>query len=128
MTDFLSILWAIVSFILGLAWSIVWFILRDLLSTLLWLGIAVWVGFALRYRGFAPGSMAMLRYGRQGAVLFWRWLRGHPVYGVAPAATAAAPATKVVTEYKRYIPAGYVSISEQMNVLVISLLILMAYI
>ena len=123
MADLLSVLWTIVSFILGIAWSIVWFILRDLLSTLLWIGIAVWIGFALRYRSFAHGSVAMLRYGRHGAMFLWRWVRGKPG-GIAP--LPPQPVTKIVKEYRPRIPYGYMSMSEQLNVLLIMLLVLMA--
>lgn len=34
--DILHLLWAILSFVLGLLWQAAWFILRDLLSTALW--------------------------------------------------------------------------------------------
>ncbi len=123
MADILSVIWTIVSFILGLAWAIVWFILRDLLSTLLWIGIAVWLAFVLRHRSFADGSMAVLRYARHGAVLGWRWLRGKPG-GFAPPAPVTV--TKVVKEHRSRIPFGYVSASEQLNVLLIALVIIMA--
>ena len=125
MGDFLSILWMIVSFILGVLWSIVWFILRDLISTLLWIGIAVWLAFVLRHRSFGLGSLAMLRYVRYAAGWVWRWLRGRPGEG-GLAAAPPPPVTKVVKEYHERVPLGYVSLSDQMNVLIIGLLILMA--
>lgn len=124
MGDFLSILWYIISFIFGILWSIVWFILSDLLSTILWIGIAVWIGFVLRYRSFGLGSLAMLRYARYAAVWGWRWLRGRP--GEAALRAPSPPVTKVVKEYKERVPLGYVSASDQMNVLLIGLLIIMA--
>jgi hypothetical protein len=65
--------------------------------------------------------MAVLRYARHGAVLLWRWVRGKP-NGLLP----PAPVTKIVKEYRRRIPFGYVSASEQMNALLIALMILMA--
>lgn len=125
MSDFLSILWTIVSFILGIAWSLVWFILRDLLSTLLWLAIAIWVGFALRYRSFTLGSLAMLRYGRRGVGLLWRWLRSKPA-DAALLAASVPPPTKIVKEYHRHVPLGYVSVSAQLNVVLVALFILLA--
>jgi hypothetical protein len=121
MTDFLYILWTILSFIIGVVWSVVWFILRDLLSTLLWLGIAVWLAFVLRYRSFGLGSLALLRYVRYVGEWGWRWLRGRP--GDA-ALRAPAPVTKVVKEYHDRIPLGYVSASEQINVILIGLWII----
>jgi hypothetical protein len=124
MGDLLSILWTIFSFIFGILWSIVWFVLRDLLSTLMWIGIAIWIGFALRYRSFAAGSLAMMRYARYAAVWGWRWLRGTRPSDVA--LKPPPPVTKIVKEYHKKIPLGYVSASEQMNVIVISLLVLMA--
>ena len=123
MSDFLSILWTIFSFIFGILWSIVWFVLRDLLSTLLWIGIAIWIGFVLRYRSFGLGTLALLRYGRYAAVWGWRWLRGRPADA---ALRAPPPVTKVVKEYKRHVPLGYLSASEELNMLLIGLLIIMA--
>lgn len=124
MGDFLSVLWTIVTFIFGVLWSIVWFILSDLISTLLWLVIAVWIVFALRYRSFGLGSLAMLRYARYALNFGWRWVRGRP----ADAATLRqpAPSTKIVREYREHIPLGYISASEQMNVILVGLLVLMA--
>ena len=124
MSDFLSILWTIFSFIFGIVWSLVWFVLRDLLSTLLWIGIAIWIGFVLRYRSFGLGSLAMLRYVRYAAVWVWRWVRGRP--GEAGVLRAPPPVTKIVKEYKRRVPLGYVSASEQINLIIIALLIIMA--
>lgn len=123
MGDFLSILWLIVSFILGVLWSIIWFVLRDLLSTLLWLGIAVWLGFVLRYRSFGLGTLALLRYARYAAVWGWRWIRGRP--GEA-ALRAPPPVTKIVKEYHQRVPLGYVPLSEQINILIVTLVIIMA--
>ncbi len=123
MADFFSIIWTIFSFIFGMLWSVIWFVLSDLLSTLAWIGIFIWLGFALRYRSFTLGSLAMLRYGRYGLVLLWRWVRGRP--GTSPLAPPE-PVTKVVKEYRKRVPLGYASMSEQMNVLIIILVIIMA--
>lgn len=125
MADFLSILWTIFSFIFGILWSLVWFVLRDLLSTLLWVGIAVWLAFVLRYRSFYLGSLALLRYARYGFAFLWRWIRGRPASGIA---RPVEPVTKIVREYQKRTPLGHASISEQLNVLMILLLIIMAHI
>lgn len=126
MGDILSVLWTIVSFILGLAWSLIWFVLRDLLSTLTWLAIFVWLGFVLRYRSFGQGSLAMLRYARYGAVFVWRWVRGRSADGLI----RPAPVTKIVKEkeYRNRIPYGYISASEQLNILLVALMFIIAYI
>ena len=123
MAEFFSILWTVFSFIFGILWSIVWFILSDLLSTLAWLGIFVWLAFVLRYRSFTLGSLAVLRYARYGVAFIWRWIRG----GRASAPLAAPePVTKIVKEYRKRVPLGYASVSEQLNVLVILLITIMA--
>lgn len=123
MADFFSILWTIVSFIFGILWSIVWFVLSDLLSTLVWIGIVVWLGFVLRYRSFSLGSLALLRYGRYGVVWLWRWVRGRPYAGLPQ----VEPVTKIVKEYHSRVPLGYASVSEQINVVLVLLLIIMAH-
>ena len=123
MAEFFSILWTILSFIFGILWSIVWFVLSDLLSTFAWLGIFVWLGFVLRHRSFSLGSLALLRYARYGLALLWRWVRGSQAGGPL---SAPEPVTKVVKEYQKRIPLGYASVSEQMNIAMILLIILMA--
>jgi len=123
MAEILSLLWTIFSFIFGVLWSIVWFVLSDLLSTIAWLGIVIWLGFALRYRSFSLGTLSLLRYARYGLAFGWRWLRGTPPGG---AIRNPEPVTKIVKEYRRRVPLGYASISEQMNVLLIFLIIVMA--
>jgi hypothetical protein len=123
MAEFFSILWTIVSFILGIAWSIVWFILSDLLSTLLWLGIAVYIAFVLRYRSFQLGALALLRYARYGMAFLWRWLRGRPADGIS---RPVEPVTKIIREYQKRVPLGHASVSEQLNVLIVMLLIIMS--
>jgi hypothetical protein len=123
MAEFFSILWTIFSFIFGIAWSIVWFILSDLLSTLLWLGIAVYIAFVLRYRSFQLGALALLRYARYGMAFLWRWLRGRPADGIS---RPVEPVTKIIREYQKRVPLGHASVSEQLNVLIVMLLIIMS--
>lgn len=123
MTDILGILWSILVFFISILWSIVWFVLSDLLSTLLWLLIFIWLGFVLRHRGFQAGSVALLRYARYGTAVLWRWVRGRPAFGPAG---VPEPVTKIVREYRRRVPMGYMSVSEQMNLLLIGLILLMA--
>ncbi|WP_088346033.1 MULTISPECIES: hypothetical protein [Rhodomicrobium] len=125
MTDVLSVLWTIVSFIVGILWGLIWFILSDLLSTLLWICIAVWLAFVLRYRSFGHGSLAVLRWGRYGLAFLWRWIRGRP--GDAPI-VMPQPQTRIVREYQRRIPLGYASVSEQINMLIVLLIIVMAHV
>jgi len=125
MVEFFSILWTIFSFILGIVWGIIWFILSDLLSTVLWMGIAVWLAFVLRYRSFHLGTLALLRYARYGIAFLWRWLRGTSADGLA---RPVEPVTKIVREYQKRVPLGHASVSEQLNVLTIALLILMAHV
>jgi len=122
MAEFFSILLTIFSFIFGILWSLVWFILSDLISTLLWICIAVWLAFALRYRSFSVGSLALLRYGRYGLKLVWRWISGRPADGSIP----LEPVTKIVREYQSRVPLGHASVSEQMNMLTVVLLVILA--
>ena len=125
MTDVLSVLWTIISFILGIIWSLVWFILSDLISTVLWVFIVIWLGFALRHRSFTLGSLAMLRYARYGIGMLWRWVLGRPMQG---GLRPPEPVTKVVKEYQQRVPLGYASVSEQMNVAIVILLVIMAHV
>jgi hypothetical protein len=122
MADFFSVLWTILSFVLGILWNLVWFVLRDLISTVLWIGVVVWLAFVLRHRSFSLGTLAMLRYARYALAMLWRWVLGRPSHGFAP---PREPETRIVKEYQRRSPLGHASVSEQMNVLVILLIIIM---
>ena len=127
--DILNLLWTALTFLLSVVWSLAWFVLRDLISTLLWLLIVAWLLLSVRYRSFVGGSVAMLRYGRYGVSIFWRWLRG------APASTLSLPAPKVITkEVVKYVPSkkrrqpfGTMSISEQLNMLLVGSLYLLFF-
>jgi hypothetical protein len=120
MTDILYAIWAVLSFFLGIVWSVGWFVLRDLLSTLLWIVIVIWLGFVIRYRSFGLGTLALLRYARTGLVMIWRWLRGRP----SPLAAASPPRERVTVKYRERVPAGYVSLSEQMNIIMVLFFVL----
>jgi hypothetical protein len=119
MMDILYAIWAVLSFLLGILWSVIWFVLRDLLSTLLWIGIVIWLGFVIRHRSFGRGTLALLRSTRFLFAMVWRWLRGLPNN-----ASTAAPRERVTIKYRQRIPAGYVSLSEQMNILVVIFIVL----
>jgi hypothetical protein len=123
MAEIFAFLWMIISFIIGILWSIVWFVISDLLSTLAWIGIFIWLGFALRYRSFTLGSLALMRYGRYALAWVWRWIRKKP--GDIPL-QMPAPETKIVREYRHRVPLGYASVSEQMNILLILMIIITA--
>ena len=122
-------LWTAFGFVLSVLWSLAWFVLRDLVSTLLWILIVAWLLLSVRYRSFMGGSVALLRYGRYGLSIFWRWLRG------APASALSLPAPKVITrEVVKYVPSkkrrqkfGTMSISEQLNMLLVGALYLLFF-
>ncbi len=128
--DVLNILWSALSFLLGILWSLAWFVLRDLVSTVVWILIVAWLLLSVRYRSFTAGSIAMLRYGRYGATYLWRWLRGSPNAALPP-----PPTTKVITkEVVKYLPAkrrrkpfGTMSISEQLNMLLVGAIYLLFF-
>ncbi len=122
-------LWTAFGFVLSVLWSLAWFVLRDLVSTLLWLLIVAWLLLSVRYRSFMGGTVALLRYGRYGLNVFWRWLRG------APGSALSLPAPKVITrEVVKYVPSkkrrqkfGTMSISEQLNMLLVGALYLLFF-
>ena len=72
-----------------------------------------------------PQSLAMLRYARYGIGMLWRWVLGRPMQG---GLRPPEPVTKVVREYQQRVPLGYASVSEQMNVAIVILLVIMAHV
>jgi hypothetical protein len=117
--DFLYLLWTILSFVLGLLWQVAWFLLRDLISAVLWLLVLAWALMSVRYRSFSQGALALVRFGRYGLRHLWRWLRGQPVPLPAPPPPTPKPRrTATVIRYRK--PFGTVSISEELNVLLLA--------
>ncbi len=113
--EVLSLLWTVLSLVLGLVWQVVWFLLRDLISTALWLAVFAWLILSVRYRSFTAGARTLLRYGGYGLRLAWRQIRGIP--GAAPPLPREKPAQAAKVRYRR--PFGTMSISEQLNMLLV---------
>ena len=74
--------------LLGLAWSVAWFLLGGWVSTLAQVGVIVLLVFGYRYGWRRAPQEAMARVGGLGRFL-WAWLRasdpGGPVGAAAPA-------------------------------------------
>jgi hypothetical protein len=121
--ELLNLLWSILSFVSALLWQLAWFVLRDLISTLLWILIAAWLILSVRYRSFSSGTIALLRYGGYALRLFWRWLRGTP--GALPPPPRE---TKRMTKARRRKPFGTMSVSEQLNMLLAGAIYLLFHI
>jgi len=121
--ELLHFLWAVLSFVLGLVWQAAWFLLRDLISTALWLLVIGWLILSVRYRSFSAGALALLRYGTFGFRLLWRWLWGKP------AAMPAPPRGREIRalELRRRRPFGTMSVSEQLNMLLVGALYLLFF-
>jgi hypothetical protein len=113
--DLLTLLWNFLILVLGLAWQLVWFLLRDLISALLWILIAAWLVLSVRYRSFTAGALTVLRYGGYGLRLIWSWLRGSPAPGRRVAGERALRRSKAA----RRAPLGTMSISTQLNILIV---------
>ncbi len=118
--EILHLLWVILSFVLGLVWQVAWFLLRDLISTVLWLLIAAWAFMSIRYRSFSLGALALTRYGGYGLRLLWRWTRGGP--GHPPPPPREKPPRAASIRYRK--PFGTVSISEELNMLLVGAIFL----
>jgi hypothetical protein len=119
--EILNLLWNVLSFTFGLVWQVAWFLLRDLISAILWLLVAVWLVLSVRYRSFSAGLFALLRYGGLGLRLLWRWLRGAPAPALAQGPRQRAQAAKL--QYRK--PVGTMSISEQLNMLLVGAIYLL---
>lgn len=127
--EILTLLWTAFAFVLSVLWSLAWFVLRDLISTVLWLLIVAWLLLSVRYRSFMGGSVALLRYARSSLVIVWRWLRGAPTSALAlpPPKVVTKEVIKYVPSKKRRCPWGSMSISGQLNMLLIGSLYLLFF-
>ena len=121
--EILNLLWNVLSFTFGLVWQVAWFLLRDLISAILWLLVAVWLVLSVRYRSFSAGTFALLRYGGFGFRLLWRWLRGTPGPSAMPAQRKREQLAKL--RYRR--PFGTMSVSEQLNMLLVGAIYLLIF-
>ena len=120
--EILHLLWAILSFVLGLVWQVAWFLLRDLISTALWLLIAAWAFMSVRYRSLSLGALALTRFGGYGLRLLWRWARGGPGQ-LTPPPPREKPLRAATIRYRK--PFGTVSISEELNMLLVGAIFLL---
>jgi len=118
--EVLNLLWTVFLFVIGVVWQVAWFILRDLISSALWLLIAVWLVLSVRYRSFSAGMLTVLRYGGYLFRLFWRWLRGFQKDRPRPPKDY-----KVQVRKLRRKPIGTMSISEQLNMLLVGAVFLL---
>ncbi|MGA7327349.1 MAG: hypothetical protein WBX25_23380 [Rhodomicrobium sp.] len=118
--EVLTLLWTVLLFVLGIVWQVTWFILRDLVSSALWVLIAVWLVLSVRYRSFSAGMLTVLRYGGYLLRLSWRWLRGKPGERPRPPKEYKVQASKL-----RRKPFGTMSISEQLNMLLVGAICLL---
>ena len=119
--DFVTLLWNVFSFLLNFVWSVAWFLLRDLISALLWLIVVAWLILSVRYRSFVAATAAILRYGGYGLRLFWRWLGGSQARLHSPAKTDRRERMRA----RRRAPLGTMSISEQLNMILVGAIYLM---
>jgi hypothetical protein len=119
--EILHLLWAILSFVFGLVWQMAWFLLRDLISTALWLLIAAWAFLSIRYRSFSLGALALTRFGGYGFRLLWRWARGGPAH--LPPPPRETPLRAAAIRYRK--PLGTVSISGELNMLLVGAIFLL---
>jgi hypothetical protein len=119
--EILNLLWSLLVFAFGLVWQVAWFLLRDLISTVLWLLVAGWLVLSVRYRSFSAGILALLRYGGFGLRVFWRWLRGAPM----PSTMAAPRDRKQLAKSRHRRPFGTMSVSEQLNMLLVGAIYLL---
>jgi hypothetical protein len=121
--EILNLLWSILSFAFGLVWQVAWFLLRDLISTALWLLVAAWLILSVRYRSFSSGTLALLRFGRYGLRVLWQWLRGAPGPAIKPIQRERRRLAKL--RYRR--PFGTMSVSEQLNMLLVGAVYLLIF-
>ncbi len=128
--DILSFLWTVLSFLFGILWALVWFVVRDLISTVLWIFIVAWLLLSVRYRSFTGGSIAMLRYGRYAGTSSGAGFAACPAHHFRP----LLPPKVVTKEVVKYVPAkvrrrpwGSMSISEQLNMLLVGSLYLLFF-
>jgi hypothetical protein len=119
--EILNLLWNVLTFVFGLVWQVAWFLLRDLISAILWLLIAAWLVLSVRYRSFSAGIYTLLRYGAFGLRLIWRWLRGAP--GPSPVREPRIRAQTSKLQSRK--PFGTMSVSEQLNMLLVCALCLL---
>jgi hypothetical protein len=118
--EILNLLWNVLSFVFGIVWQVAWFLLRDLISAVLWLLVAAWLVLSVRYRSFSAGILTLLRYGAFGLRLLWRRLRGAP--GPSPIREPRIGSRPAKSHRK---PFGTMSVSEQLNMLLVGALYLL---
>jgi hypothetical protein len=104
--------------VLGVLWSIIWFLISGWVSTLLQIALLVAVIYFLKY-GWQRAPTEIWRRTRGFAQLFWNWLRARE-----PQSRAVAEAREVVRVSGKEF--GDINISTLLSLLTIAGLILVA--
>lgn len=80
--DILAWLWSLVLAVLGLLWSLLWFLIGGWVSTLLQIVVFVGGVFVLRY-GWRRGPLEFWQRTRSLAMMGVNWLRGRDLSGAS---------------------------------------------
>jgi hypothetical protein len=111
------IAWALFS-VLGLAWSIVWFLISGWVSTLLQIAVLVGAIFFLKY-GWQRAPVELWRRTRSVALFGWGWIRARE-----PQGNATREVARETVRVVRVKEPGDVNISTLLSLLMIGGLVL----
>jgi hypothetical protein len=113
------VLWALVS-LLGLLWTVVWFLISGWVSTLLQIALLLAAVFFFKY-GWRRAPAEMLRRARSVGTLFWTWVRARE-----PRTATAGVEVREVVRVVRVKEFGDVNVSTLLSLLALAGLALVA--
>jgi hypothetical protein len=113
-------LWALVA-LLGVLWTVVWFLISGWVSTLLQIALLVVAVFFFKY-GWQRAPAELWRRSRSIGGLFWTWMRARE----PRAAAAGAVEVREVVRVVRVKEFGDVNVSTLLSLLVLAGLVLLA--
>jgi hypothetical protein len=87
--DILGWLWWGLTTLIGLGWSVVWFLLGGWVATLLQLAIVLGVVFSYKY-GWKRAPLEMAQRGRTFGRFVWGWMRAREMAEPPPRAARAS--------------------------------------
>jgi hypothetical protein len=117
--EILSWLWWLIVSVLGLAWTVVWFLISGWVSTLLQIAILVIVIYSLKY-GWQRAPHEIWKRSSSFGRFFWNWVRARD-----PGAGQPATETREVVKIVRARDFGDINASTLLSVLMMSGLVVL---
>jgi hypothetical protein len=114
--DFLGWIWWAMTKLVGLVWSIGWFLLGGWVVTLAQIGVIAFVVYGYKY-GWRRAPLEIARHARTFGSFIWAWMRSRDMTAAVAGAKAGRSEVREVIRTVRRKEMGDVNVSTLLSVL-----------